>query len=151
MRAVVQRVTRAKVTVAKDTVGEIGNGLVVLLGIARTDKEDDAAYLASKIAALRIFDDEAGKMNRSLKDCRGSALVVSQFTLYGDVRRGLRPSWIEAATPAVAEPLYETFCSLLEKESVRVATGAFRQTMQVELVNDGPVTIVINSPPPDKP
>src|SRR5882672_7125645 len=109
MRAVVQRVTRASVTVEDEVVGEIKQGLVVLLGVARDDSEADAEYLASKIASLRIFDDEAGKMNRSVKDVSGGMLVISQFTLYGDVRRGLRPSWIDAAAPEVAEPLYELF------------------------------------------
>jgi len=145
MRAVVQRVTRAKVTIDGKTAGEIQKGLVVLLGVARDDAEGDATYLANKIVALRIFDDEEGKMNVSLKDCGGGALVVSQFTLYGDVRRGLRPSWIDAAALENAEPLYEVFCAELRKELTQVATGGFRQTMQVELVNDGPVTILIDS------
>jgi D-tyrosyl-tRNA(Tyr) deacylase len=144
MRAVVQRVTRAKVTIEGRTVGEIQKGLVVLLGVARDDAESDASYLANKIVALRIFDDEEGKMNLSVKDC-SSALVVSQFTLYGDVRRGPRPSWIDAAAPEVAEPLYEYFCAELRKELTYVATGGFRQMMLVELVNDGPVTILIDS------
>src|SRR5438309_150652 len=109
MRAVVQRVTRARVTVNDEVLGEIGNGLVVLLGIARDDTKLDAAYLAEKIIALRIFDDAEGKMNLSLNDVNGGALIVSQFTLYGDVRRGLRPSWIDAAAPEVAEPLYDFF------------------------------------------
>ncbi len=116
MRAVVQRVTRAKVTVEGKTIGEIQKGLVVLLGIARDDAEDDASYLANKIVALRIFDDEQGKMNVSLKDSGGGALVVSQFTLYGDVRRGLRPSWIDAAAPEIAQPLYDFFCSEIRKD-----------------------------------
>ena len=145
MRAVVQRVTRAKVTIEGATVGEMQRGLVVLLGVARDDSEGDATYLANKIVALRIFDDEDGKMNLSLKDCEGGALVVSQFTLYGDVRRGLRPSWIDAAAPEVAEPLYEFFCAELRKEITHVATGGFRQMMLVELVNAGPVTILIDS------
>ena len=145
MRAVVQRVTRAKVTVEGKTVGEIEKGLVVLLGIARDDSKSDASYLANKIIALRIFDDEQGKMNLSLKDCGGGALVVSQFTLYGDVRRGLRPSWIDAAAPELAEPLYEFFCNEMRKDLDNVATGSFRQMMQVELVNDGPVTILLDS------
>ena len=145
MRAVVQRVTRAKVTVAGETVGEIQKGLVVLLGVARDDSESDVTYLVNKIAALRIFDDEDGKMNVSLKDAGGDALVVSQFTLYGDVRRGLRPSWIDAAAPDVAQPLYDLFCKELRKEISEVATGAFREMMQVELINDGPVTILIDS------
>jgi D-tyrosyl-tRNA(Tyr) deacylase len=145
MRAVVQRVTRAKVTVADETVGEIKQGLVVLLGIARDDSAADADYLAAKIVSLRIFDDEAGKMNRSVKDINGGVLVISQFTLYGDVRRGLRPSWIEAAAPEVAKPLYEFFVTQVHKLLDRVACGSFRSTMQVELVNDGPVTILLDS------
>jgi D-tyrosyl-tRNA(Tyr) deacylase len=145
MRAVVQRVTRAKVTVDSEIVGEIGNGLVVLLGIARDDTKLDAAYLAEKIAALRIFDDEAGKMNFSIKDVNGRLLIVSQFTLYGDVRRGLRPSWIDAAAPEVAEPLYDFFIRQLRTLVEDVATGSFRAMMQVELVNDGPVTILLDS------
>ena len=145
MRAVVQRVTRAKVTVDSEIVGEIGNGLVVLLGIARDDTKLDAAYLAEKIAALRIFDDEAGKMNVSVKDMNGGLLVVSQFTLYGDVRRGLRPSWIDAAAPEVAEPLFEFFVRQMRALISNVATGSFRAMMQVELVNDGPVTILLDS------
>jgi D-aminoacyl-tRNA deacylase len=145
MRAVVQRVTRAKVTVDGEIVGEIGKGLVVLLGIARDDTKLDAAYLAEKIAALRIFDDEAGKMNVSVKDVNGGVLIVSQFTLYGDVRRGLRPSWIDAAAPEVAEPLYEFFVRQTHAFINDVATGSFRAMMQVELVNDGPVTILLDS------
>ena len=145
MRAVVQRVTRAKVTVNDEIVGEIGKGLVVLLGIARDDTKLDAAYLAEKITALRIFDDDEGKMNLSLKDVNGGALIVSQFTLYGDVRRGLRPSWIEAAAPEVAEPLYDFFVRQTRTMIGEVATGSFRAMMQVELVNDGPVTILLDS------
>ena len=145
MRAVVQRVTRAKVTIEGCTVGEIQKGLVILLGVAGDDVANDATYLANKIVALRIFDDQAGKMNLSLKDCEGGALVVSQFTLYGDVRRGLRPSWIDAAAPEIAEPLYEFFCAEMRKHLKHVATGGFRQMMQVELVNDGPVTILLDS------
>src|SRR3984893_16897439 len=145
MRAVVQRVRRANVEVDDEIIGEIGNGLVVLLGIARNDTEKDASYLVEKIAALRIFDDEEGRMNRSLKEVGGGVLIVSQFTLYGDVRRGLRPSWIDAAPPEVAEPLYEFFvrqtCTMVDE----VATGSFRAMMQVELVNDGPVTILLDS------
>ena len=145
MRAVAQRVTRAKVTVADRIVGEIGNGLVVLLGIARDDTKFDAAYLAEKICALRVFDDDEGKMNLSVKDVNGGVLIVSQFTLYGDVRRGLRPSWIEAAAPEVAEPLYEFFVRQVRAAVSEVATGSFRAMMQVELVNDGPVTILLDS------
>lgn len=145
MRAVVQRVTRAKVTVDEEVVGEIGNGLVVLLGIARDDTKLDAAYLTEKIAALRILDDKEGKMNLSLKDVGAGVLIVSQFTLYGDVRRGLRPSWIDAAPPEVAEPLYDFFVRQMRASVDTVATGSFRAMMQVELVNDGPVTILLDS------
>ena len=145
MRAVVQRVTRAKVTVETEIAGEIGPGLVVLLAVARDDAEADADYLASKIASLRIFDDQAGKMNRSLVDINGGLLVVSQFTLYGDVRRGLRPSWIEAAAPETAKPLYEYFIERVSQLVDEVACGSFRSLMQVELVNDGPVTILLDS------
>jgi D-tyrosyl-tRNA(Tyr) deacylase len=145
MRAVVQRVTRASVTIDEEIVGEIGNGLVVLLGIAGDDTKDDADYLVPKIAALRIFDDADGKMNRSLKDIDGGLLIVSQFTLYGDVRRGLRPSWSDAAAPEIAEPLYDYFVESSRKLLGRVETGSFRKMMLVELVNDGPVTILLDS------
>lgn len=145
MRAIVQRVTRARVTVDGEIVGEIGNGLVVLLGVAHDDTKQDADYLAPKIASLRIFDDAEGKMNLPLKEIDGGLLVVSQFTLYGDVRRGLRPSWSDAAPPEVAEPLYEYFVESSRKLIARVATGSFRKMMQVELVNDGPVTIMLDS------
>jgi D-tyrosyl-tRNA(Tyr) deacylase len=145
MRAVVQRVTRAKVTVEGEIVGEIGNGLVVLLGVAADDTGRDASYLADKIVALRICEDNEGKMNLSVKETGGGVLVVSQFTLYGDVRRGLRPSWSDAAAPEIAEPLYEAFVSNVRKQISAVATGSFRRMMQVELVNDGPVTILVDS------
>jgi D-tyrosyl-tRNA(Tyr) deacylase len=145
MRAVVQRVTRARVTVADEIVGEIERGLVVLLGVAHHDTKADADYLAPKIVSLRIFDDSEGKMNVSLKDSDGGLLVVSQFTLYGDVRRGLRPSWSDAAPPEIAEPLYEYFVESSRRLVTRVATGSFRKMMQVELVNDGPVTIMLDS------
>jgi len=145
MRAVVQRVTRAKVTIKEETVGEIGIGLVVLLGIAADDTRDDADYLASKIVALRIFDDLAGRMNVYLKDSFGGLLVVSQFTLYGDVRRGLRPSWSDAAPPEVAEPLYEYFVQKCRELVETVETGSFRKMMHVELINDGPVTLMLDS------
>jgi len=145
MRAVVQRVTRASVTVDGQNIGEIGNGLVVLLGIARDDTKVEAAYLVDKIANLRIFDDEAGKMNLSVKDTNGGLLIVSQFTLYGDVRRGLRPSWIDAAPPEVAEPLYDFFVRQARATIDDVATGKFQAMMQVELINDGPVTILLDS------
>lgn len=145
MRAVVQRVTRASVTVEGKVIGEIGHGLVVLVGIARDDTKVEAAYLVDKITALRIFDDDEGKMNLSVKDVNGGLLIVSQFTLYGDVRRGLRPSWIEAAPPEVAEPLYEFFVRQARAAVPNVATGKFQAMMQVELVNDGPVTILLDS------
>ena len=145
MRAVVQRVTCASVTVEGEIIGEIGRGLVVLLGVARDDTPKDAEYLADKIAALRIFDGQEGKMNLSVKDVGGGMLVVSQFTLYGDVRRGLRPSWIDAAPPEVAEPLYEFFVAQAKKSVPHVATGTFRRMMQVGLINDGPVTILLDS------
>src|SRR2546426_3829413 len=145
MRAVVQRVTRASVTVDREIIGEIGNGLVVLLGIARDDTKVEAAYLVDKISHLRIFDDAEGKMNLSVKDVSGALLIISQFTLYGDVRRGLRPSWIDAAPPEIAEPLYEFFVQQARTLITQVATGSFRAMMQVELVNDGPVTILLES------
>ena len=145
MRAVVQRVTRARVTVEGEITGAIERGLVVLLGVAHDDAKEDADYLAPKIASLRIFDDSEGRMNVSLKDIDGGLLVVSQFTLYGDVRRGLRPSWSDAAPPEVAEPLYEYFVNCSRRLITRVATGSFRKTMHVELVNDGPVTILLDS------
>ncbi|MDQ5844418.1 MAG: D-aminoacyl-tRNA deacylase [Acidobacteriota bacterium] len=145
MRAVVQRVTRAKVSVEGEIAGEIKHGFVVLLGVARDDSEADAVYLAAKISALRIFDDEQGNMNVSVKDVNGGVLVISQFTLYGDVRRGLRPSWIDAAAPEKAEPLYQFFVAEVRKLLGEVACGRFGAMMQVELVNDGPVTILVDS------
>jgi D-tyrosyl-tRNA(Tyr) deacylase len=145
MRAVVQRVARASVKVDETVVGEISHGLVVLLAVTGDDASSDAQYLADKIVALRIFEDAEGKMNLSVKDLGRGVLIVSQFTLYGDVRRGLRPSWIDAARPEVAEPLYEFFVAAVRKSVDRVATGSFRRMMQVELVNDGPVTILLDS------
>jgi D-tyrosyl-tRNA(Tyr) deacylase len=145
MRAVLQRVTRAAVRVGGEVVGEIGGGLVVLLGIARDDTKQDADYLVEKIAALRIFDDAAGRMNLSVAETEGALLVVSQFTLYGDVRRGRRPSWIDAAPPAAAEPLYKYFVAQAQQQVRQVETGSFRRMMEVELVNDGPVTILLDS------
>ena len=145
MRAVLQRVTRAAVRVEGKTVGEIGPGLVVLLGVARDDTEEDARYLVEKTAALRVFDDEEGRMNRSVVDAGGALLVVSQFTLYGDVRRGRRPSWIDAAPPDLAETLYEFFVAEARRGVAHVATGSFRRMMEVELVGDGPVTILLDS------
>ncbi len=145
MRAVVQRVTRASIKVEAETLGEIGKGLVVFVGIARDDTEKDAEYLVGKIGSLRVFDDSEGRMNLSVTDAGGELLVVSQFTLYGDVRRGLRPSWIEAAGREVAEQLYEFFVTRARAHIGEVTTGRFRSMMQVELVNDGPVTILLDS------
>ncbi|MGH9942575.1 MAG: D-aminoacyl-tRNA deacylase [Pyrinomonadaceae bacterium] len=145
MRAVLQRVTRACVRVEGATVGEIGGGLVVLLGSAHDDTRTDATYLAEKIAALRIFEDAEGRMNLSVWETGGGLLVVSQFTLYGDTRRGRRPSWSEAAAPEAAEPLYEFFVAESRRFVQRVETGSFRRMMEVELVNDGPVTILLDS------
>ena len=145
MRAVLQRVTRAAVRVEGETVGEIGPGLVVLVGIARDDAQQDARYLVEKTTALRVFDDDEGRMNRSVVDAGGALLVVSQFTLYGDVRRGRRPSWIDAAPPDLAETLYEFFVAEARRGVAHVATGSFRRMMEVELVGDGPVTILLDS------
>jgi D-tyrosyl-tRNA(Tyr) deacylase len=145
MRAVLQRVTRANVKIEKEIVGEIGAGLVVLLGVARDDALSDVDYLVEKIIALRIFEDEAGQMNLSLSETEGALLVVSQFTLYGDARRGRRPSFSDAAPPELAEELYEKFVERARRKISRVATGGFRRMMQVELVNDGPVTILLDS------
>ena len=145
MRAVLQRVTRASVRVEGRTVGEIGAGLLVLLGVARDDEERDALYLVEKVLNLRVFDDAEGRMNLSLAESGGALLVVSQFTLYGDVRRGRRPSWFEAAPPELAEGLYELFVAEARRAGARVETGSFRRMMEVELVNDGPVTILVDS------
>lgn len=145
MRAVVQRVSRAKVTVHDWTAGEIGLGLLVLLGVGQADTEADAIYLAEKIAGLRIFEDGDGKVNRSVLDVGGSVLAVSQFTLYGDVRRGKRPSFDAAAPPDPARRLYEFFVERLRAAGLRCETGRFQETMQVELVNEGPVTILLDS------
>ena len=145
MRAVVQRVTHARVTVDNKVVGDIGHGLLVLLGVAKEDAETDADYLAGKITALRVFEDASGKMNLSLGEAEGSMLVVSQFTLYGDVRRGKRPSFDQAAPPEKARQLYEYFVEKVRAAGLRCETGAFQAMMQVELVNDGPVTILLDS------
>lgn len=147
MRAVVQRVSEASVTVAGERVGAIGPGAVVLLGVAADDTPDDADYLAGKIVHLRIFEDDAGKMNRSLLDTGGGLLAVSQFTLLADCRRGRRPSFVRAAPPERAETLYGVFVAAAARRGVPVATGRFRATMRVALVNDGPVTILLESPP----
>ena len=145
MRAVVQRVTRASVKVDGRIIGEIDAGLMILLGVGRSDTSQSAAYLAEKIANLRIFSDPAGKMNLSLLDVAGAALVVSQFTLFGDTRGGRRPSYIQAAPPEEANRLYEEFVRFLRALSVRVETGIFQAHMQVELVNDGPVTLLLDT------
>jgi len=145
MRAVVQRVSRATVTVQSAVTGEIGAGLLILLGIGRNDTSAVAASMAQKIANLRIFEDAAGKMNSSLLDVGGSALVVSQFTLYGDARGQRRPSFIAAAPPEQAKKLYEEFSEALSQLGVAVATGIFQAMMSVELVNEGPVTILLDS------
>jgi D-tyrosyl-tRNA(Tyr) deacylase len=145
MRAVVQRVSRASVTAAGEVTGEIGPGLVVLLGVRSGDTAKEADYLADKVANLRIFADDHDKMNRSVIDTGGAVLVVSQFTLYGDCRKGRRPSYNEAAPPEPAERLYQYFVASLRKQGLSVATGRFQAMMAVELVNDGPVTILLDS------
>jgi D-tyrosyl-tRNA(Tyr) deacylase len=145
VRAVIQRVTRASVRVDARVAGEIGTGLLVLLGVSRGDNPESAAYLAEKIVNLRIFSDPAGKMNLSLLDVGGSALLVSQFTLYGDTRGGRRPSYIQAASPEEANRLYEEFVRSMRALDIKVETGVFQAHMQVELVNDGPVTILLDS------
>lgn len=145
MRAVVQRVSRAGVSVAGERVADIGHGLVVLLGVAAGDSRKDADYLADKVAGLRIFEDDQGKMNRSVKDCCGDVIVVSQFTLLADCRKGRRPGFAAAAAPEVAEPLCDYFTGVLSAQGVPVQTGRFRTDMAVDLVNDGPVTIMLDS------
>ena len=145
MRAVVQRVSRARVTVQGSVTGEIAAGLVILLGVGRDDTSAVAVGMADKVANLRIFEDDQGKMNRSLLDVRGSALVVSQFTLYGDARGQRRPSFITAAPPEQAKKLYEDFTEVLRRLGITVATGVFQAMMSVELVNEGPVTILLDS------
>jgi D-tyrosyl-tRNA(Tyr) deacylase len=145
MRAVVQRVSRARVTVNGHVTGEIDAGLLVFLGVAQRDREADADYLADKIAGLRIFHDEEGKMNRSAGEINGAVLVVSQFTLYGDVRRGKRPSFDAAARPGQARQLYEYFVARIRNAGLRCETGRFQEMMAVELVNNGPVTILLDS------
>ena len=145
MRAVVQRVESASVRVDERVVGAIDGGFLILLGITHDDEEDEAAYLARKIAGLRVFEDDAGKMNLALADVGGAVLVVSQFTLYGDVRKGRRPSFVDAARPNAANPLYERFCALLEEQGISVARGVFGAHMQVQLVNDGPVTLWLDT------
>jgi D-tyrosyl-tRNA(Tyr) deacylase len=145
MRAVAQRVSRAKVTVAGEVTGEIGLGLMILLGVADDDTAADAANLADKLTGLRIFPDDEGKMNRSLQEAGGSMLVVSQFTLLGDCRKGRRPSFIKAARPEMAVSLYNIFVAEVRGRGVTVATGRFQEHMDVELVNDGPVTLLVDT------
>ena len=145
MKALVQRVKYARVKVAGETVGEIGAGLLILLGVGLEDTEKEAAFVADKCANLRIFEDDAGKMNRSLLDTGGKALVISQFTLYGDASHGRRPSFSAAAPPELAEPLYLKFVELMRDAGVPTETGRFRAEMAVELCNDGPVTIMVES------
>ena len=145
MRAVVQRVNHSSVVVEDQTIGEIGPGFLILLGVREGDAEEDAAYLAHKIANLRVFTDDEGRFNLSLLDVRGSALVVSQFTLYADTRKGRRPSFSHAARPELAEPLVDRFVEFLGSEGVPVETGQFQAMMQVRLENDGPVTIILDS------
>ena len=145
MRAVIQRVSRAKVSVNGETAGEIGCGLLVLLGVGSGDSRADADYLAEKAIALRIFEDADGKLNLSVSETGGALLVVSQFTLYGDVRRGKRPSFDEAAPPQLAKELYEYFVEKIRAAGLRCETGRFQEMMQVELVNEGPVTILLDS------
>ncbi len=148
MRAVVQRVARARVEVAGEQTGAIARGLLVYLGVGASDTEADLAWMADKLVGLRVFEDESGKMARDVRDVSGSVLVVSQFTLYGDLRKGRRPSFTDAMAPQGAERLYETFVRAVRERGVPVATGRFRADMQVESVNDGPVTLWLESPAP---
>jgi D-tyrosyl-tRNA(Tyr) deacylase len=150
MRALIQRVTQATVTVDQRTVGTCKRGFLVLLGVGPNDSETDAQWLAKKIASLRVFPDDDGKMNRSIADISGSCLVISQFTLYGDCRKGRRPSFVEAAHPDLAKPLYEHFVELLSQQGIPVETGIFAADMQVSLTNDGPVTLMIDTPTTSK-
>lgn len=145
MRMVVQRVLRAKVTVETEIAGEIGAGLLVLLGVGRRDGAPEVTWAVSKIAGLRIFEDDAGKMNRSVEEMGGSVLLVSQFTLFGDVRKGRRPAFTAAAGPEEADRLYQEVAAGLRVQSIPVETGVFRAQMEVELLNDGPVTILLDS------
>lgn len=147
MRAVIQRVSEASVQVEGEDTGKIGHGLVVLLGVAADDTAANADYLIDKIIGLRIFPDAAGKFDRSVQDVHGAILVVSQFTLYGDCRKGRRPSFSDAASPDKALPLYEYFVNTLKTKNIPVATGRFQAKMAVHLVNDGPVTLILESPP----
>jgi D-tyrosyl-tRNA(Tyr) deacylase len=145
MRAVLQRVSRARVQVGEEVVGEIGRGLLVLLGVARSDTLHQARWLADKVVALRLFPDGDGKMNLGVAEVGGAVLVVSQFTLYGDCQKGRRPSFVDAAPPEIAVPLYEEFITAVRALGIRAETGRFGAMMQVELVNDGPVTLIVDS------
>lgn len=145
MRAVVQRVSEARVSIEGQIVGEIERGFLVLLGVGKEDQEEDADYLAAKIPQLRVFEDDEGKFNLSLIDIKGAILVVSQFTLFGDCRKGRRPSFTDAAEPQRAEELYQRFVAKLQENDISVATGEFQARMAVELVNEGPVTILLDS------
>jgi D-tyrosyl-tRNA(Tyr) deacylase len=143
MRILIQRVSRASVTVEKETIGEVGRGFCLLVGITHLDTAADAAWLANKVAGLRLFEDDEGKMNRALEDVEGAILAISQFTLYGDARKGRRPSFINAARPEQAEPLFDYFVAQLRAAGLQVATGLFGANMQVEIHNDGPVTLML--------
>ena len=145
MRAVIQRVSQGRVLVDGEEIGTIGPGLVILLGVHRDDNTEDGKYLARKIVNLRIFSDENGKMNRSLLDVGGQALIVSQFTLWGDTRKGRRPSFIKAAEPDQAEKLYQDFVSEMNRQNITTATGEFGAMMELALINDGPVTLILDS------
>ena len=145
LRAVIQRVSEASVRVDGAVVGQIGQGFLVLLGVTHSDEEKDAVWLAKKIAGLRLFEDAGGKTNLGLADVGGAVLAVSQFTLYGNARKGRRPSFVKAARPEQAEPLYEQFCAALREEGIEVAQGVFQTQMQVALVNDGPVTLIVET------
>jgi D-tyrosyl-tRNA(Tyr) deacylase len=148
MRAVVQRVSHARVLIDSAVVGEIGQGLLILLGVTQSDTPEQARWLAEKVVGLRIFNDAEGKMNLSIGEIGGSALIVSQFTLYGDCRKGRRPSFVDAAAPEIAIPVYEEFINAVKAQGVPAATGRFGAMMQVELVNDGPVTLIVDSKSP---
>ena len=145
MRAVIQRVKSSSVTVSGELIGNIGKGLLVLLGVSSSDKNDDAKYLADKIANLRIFEDEDHKLNRSLIDMEGEMLVVSQFTLLGDCKKGRRPSFVKAAPPELANELYEQFVKHVRQKGITVKTGRFQTMMEVSLINDGPVTLIVEN------
>jgi len=151
VRAVVQRVSRASVSADGRVVGAIERGFLVLLGVTASDTGETTARLATKVAGLRLFEDSAGKMNLALREAGGAVLCVSQFTLYGDTRRGMRPSFDGAARPEVAQPLYDEFCAAIERGGIRCERGAFGQHMEVELVNDGPVTLIIDTADLDRP